>query len=77
MILNNPQELGSAIRAERLRHGVLQKDLAMAAGTGLRFIVDLEKGKPTCHLGKTFQVMQALGMRLSLQSQTEPDQGKR
>ena len=40
--------------------------LAMTCGTGLRFIVDLEKGKPTCHIGKTLQVLQALGLSIEI-----------
>ena len=43
---------------------VTQKALAMTCGTGLRFIGDLEKGKPTCQIGKTLQVLQALGLSL-------------
>jgi hypothetical protein len=38
----------------------------MTCGTGLRFIVDLEKGKPTCHIGKTLQVLQALGLSIEI-----------
>lgn len=41
-----------------------QKELAMTCGTGLRFIVDLEKGKPTCQIGKALQVLQALGLAI-------------
>ena len=41
-----------------------QKELAMTCGTGLRFIVDLEKGKSTCQIGKTLQVLQALGLAI-------------
>ncbi len=47
---------------------VTQKDLAMTCGTGLRFIIDLEKGKPTCQIGKTLQVLQALGLKLQIVS---------
>jgi transcriptional regulator with XRE-family HTH domain len=43
------------IRATRKRLGVTQKDLALTTGTGLRFIIDLEKGKETCELGKIAQ----------------------
>jgi len=43
---------------------ITQKELAMTCGTGLRFIVDLEKGKPTCQLGKTLQILQALGLAI-------------
>ncbi len=39
----------------------------MTCGTGMRFIVDLEKGKPTCQIGKTLQVMQALGLAIEIE----------
>ena len=59
-------QLGAAIRARRRELGVTQKDLAMTSGTGLRFIIDLEKGKPTCQTGKMLQVLQALGLDLAV-----------
>ena len=40
----------------------------MTCGTGLRFISDLEKGKPTCQIGKVLQVVQALGLELRITS---------
>lgn len=58
--------LGEAIRQERRRLKVTQKDLAMASGSGLRFIVDLEKGKPTCQLGKALEIVRVLGMKLEI-----------
>jgi len=60
----NSVEIGAAIRAERKRLKVTQKDLAMAAGTGLRFLIELERGKPTCRLEGAFKVLQALGLKL-------------
>ncbi len=60
------EELGALIREVRKKLGVTQKDLAMSAGTGLRFIVDLEKGKPTCETGKTLQVLSALGLGITI-----------
>jgi hypothetical protein len=38
----------------------------MTSGTGLRFIIDLEKGKPTCQLGKVLIVLQTLGIKIDL-----------
>jgi len=40
----------------------------MTCGTGLRFLIDLEKGKPTCQIGKTLQVLQALGLKFQIVS---------
>ena len=68
MNTKNPEQLGAAIRARRRELNVTQKDLAMTCGTGLRFIIDLEKGKPTCQIEKILQVLQALGLQLQIVS---------
>jgi y4mF family transcriptional regulator len=60
------QEIGALIRDTRKRLGVTQKDLALTAGTGLRFVIDLEKGKETCELGKSLRILQTLGITLTL-----------
>jgi y4mF family transcriptional regulator len=44
-----------------------QPELAGASGVGLRFIVDLEKGKPTCQIEKALIVAQMLGIQLIAQ----------
>ena len=46
--------------------GLNQAALAMSCGTGARFISDLENGKETCQLGKSLQVLAALGLHLSI-----------
>lgn len=60
------EEIGSRVRESRRRQGLTQPSLALVAGTGLRFIVDLEAGKATCQIGKVLQVLEALGIRLSV-----------
>jgi len=35
----------------------------MTSGTGLRFIIDMEKGKATCQLGKVLTVLHTLGIK--------------
>jgi HTH-type transcriptional regulator / antitoxin HipB len=64
MKIRTTEQLGTAIRTRRKQLKITQKELAMTCGTGLRFIVDLEKGKPTCQTGKTLQVLQALGLAI-------------
>ena len=54
------------IRESRKRFGVTQKDLALTSGTGLRFVIELEKGKETCQIGKVLTVLQTLGIRIAL-----------
>lgn len=61
-----PAEIGDIVRATRKAAGLRQDELAGAAGVGLRFIVDLEAGKPTAQIGKTLQVLAALGCSLEI-----------
>ena len=60
------QTLGAALRAARKRLGLTQPGLALAAGVGVRFIVDLEGGKPTVRLEQVLRVVDALGGSLAL-----------
>ena len=62
-----PTELGRLVKATRTTIGVTQEKLALAAGTGLRFIIDLEKGKATCQLSKTLTVLSTLGLELTIE----------
>ena len=61
-----PGDLGTIVRTVRKTQNLRQDELAGAAGVGLRFIVDLEAGKPTAQIGKTLQVLQALGCSIQI-----------
>lgn len=58
--------LGAAIRRARKSHGLTQSQLAGLAGTGLRFVSELERGKPNVALDKVMAVMAVLGLRLQV-----------
>lgn len=60
------QNLGATLRSARKRMGLTQPSLALAAGVGVRFIVDLEGGKPTVRLEQVLKVVDALGGALVL-----------
>lgn len=59
--IQTTQHLGVAIRAARKQLALTQPQLALAAGVGVRFIVDLEAGKPTLRLETVLRVIDALG----------------
>jgi y4mF family transcriptional regulator len=61
-----PAEIGVIVRTTRKTQGLRQDQLAGAAGVGLRFIVDLEAGKPTAQIGKMLLVLQALGCSINI-----------
>lgn len=60
------EEIGTVVRQARLAQGLRQDQLAAAAGVGLRFLVELEGGKPTVRLDKVLAVLSALGCRLDV-----------
>ncbi|MCQ4321801.1 transcriptional regulator [Pseudomonas indoloxydans] len=64
--IDSTQALGAALRAARKQLGLTQSDLALAAGVGVRFVVDLEAGKPTVRLEQVLRVIDALGGRVQL-----------
>ncbi len=64
--IQSPQQLGAALRGARKQLGLTQPQLALAAGVGVRFIVDLEAGKPTLRLENVMRVIDALGGEIQL-----------
>ena len=64
--IRSAQQLGAALRTTRKQLGLTQPRLALAAGVGVRFIVDLEAGKPTLRLENVLRVIDALGGELQL-----------
>ena len=66
MQIRAAEELGNLVRGTRNALGLTRENLALASGTGLRFIIDLERGKPTCQLAKALAVLEALGVQVTL-----------
>jgi transcriptional regulator with XRE-family HTH domain len=54
---------GALIRSRRKVLKMRQDQLALATGVGRRFLIDLEAGKPSCQLGRSLLVAEALGLR--------------
>jgi len=57
-------ELGKIVRQRRKKMGISQADLSGMTGLGNRFIVDLEKGKPTIQFEKVLLILSLLGIDL-------------
>jgi len=60
-------EIGKIVKSTRKKLGVTQRNLALTSGTGLRFIIELEQGKPTCQLEKVLTVLRTLGIRMMIE----------
>lgn len=58
--------LGAIVRRERKAQKLKQAELAAVSGVGIRFIVDLEAGKPTLQLEKVLHVVRTLGCSITI-----------
>ncbi len=57
-------KLADEIARLRKASGLTQAELSQHAGVGLRFVRELEQGKPTVRLDKVQQVLDLLGHEL-------------
>ena len=68
---NNPKStLSESVRRRRKTLALTQQDVADLAGCARLFVYDLEKGKSTIRLQKLMDVLQVLGMQLSIENGT-------
>lgn len=82
-MIATPVDLGALVRARRKTLGLTQAELAARCGTGERFIVELEAGKPTIQLGKALLAAREVGIRLedaserpAAPAEAPPDDGR-
>ncbi|WP_082005922.1 type II toxin-antitoxin system Y4mF family antitoxin [Ensifer sp. ZNC0028] len=59
-------DIGALVRTTRKEQNLRQDELAGVSGVGVRFIVDLEAGKPTAQVGKVLQVLRMLGCSVDI-----------
>ena len=63
-------ELGRVVAARRRALGLRQQEVADLAGVSVRFLHDLEHGKPTVQLAQALRVLDTLGLRVRLSTGT-------
>ena len=66
-VLNTSQAVGALLRQRRLALALTQANVASLGHTGQRFVIDLERGKPTVQLQKVLAVLDLLGLELVIQ----------
>jgi y4mF family transcriptional regulator len=66
MRIIDSKTFGAAVRAYRKKQGATQIQLAATANTGVRFIGDLENGKPSIQLNKALHVADILGLKIEV-----------
>ena len=56
--------LSTTIKQLREEYHLTQQDLAFKSGVGLRFVRELEQGKPTVRMDKVNQVLELFNLQL-------------
>ena len=64
-------DIGSLVRIKRVELGMTQSQLADIAGNGIRFISDLENGKPTMQISKVLDTLHVLGFDVIISARGE------
>lgn len=62
------------IRTKRKAEGMTQAELAQTAGVGIRFVRELEAGKPTLRIDKVNQVLWLFGYEVGPVALPEPEE---
>ena len=60
------KELGATVEGRRKALGLGQEELAELAGVSVRFVRALEHGKISARLDKVFDVLEALGLEVTI-----------
>ena len=60
-------DFGAAVRRARRSRGMRLEDVALGAGVGIRFLSELERGKPTARIGDALRVAVSLGLTINLE----------
>ena len=55
-------KIAEFIKQKRKEAGLTQEEFAMRSGLGLRFVRELEQGKPTVRMDKVIQALAMFGM---------------
>ena len=65
--ISKPEDIGRIVRAARKANGMRQDDTAGSIGVSENFIGKVERGSETVLWGKLFQVLDELGLRVSIE----------
>ena len=63
-LIDDPATLGALIREHRKRSGLTQTDLAGLCGVSMKFVNQVENGKPTAEIGKILRLVAMVGLDL-------------
>lgn len=67
MTIQKVADIGKLIREERKKDGLRQAECASLCGVGVRFLSELENGKPTLEIDKVLRVAKLMGFEIKME----------
>jgi HTH-type transcriptional regulator/antitoxin HipB len=64
--IRSAEVFGQTLRERRRTLGLTQEDVAIEAGVGRRFVIELERGKPGASLERALRIAALLGLDVDL-----------
>lgn len=64
-------DIAALVRRERKAQGATQIELSQLANVGVRFLRDVEDGKPSVHFDKLMRILTILGITVDFQTRSE------
>ena len=65
--IRNMEDIAEIVRRTRKAQKISQTVLSQASNVGLRFVGDIERGKPTIQFDKLMAVLTSLGIAVKLE----------
>jgi transcriptional regulator with XRE-family HTH domain len=65
--LSTVEDAGTVIRAVRKAQGIRIDDFALVARVSKQFMTDLENGKPTVQMGRVLDLLDRLGLTVTVE----------
>ena len=67
MIIKTIKDIAEFIKTKRKEQNLTQIELAQLTNVGVRFLSDLENGKPTCEIEKVLKILNNLGAKINIE----------
>lgn len=72
-VVRTINDAANAIRGRRVEFGLSQSELARRAGVSRKWVNEFEAGKPSAELHLVMRVLDAVGLRLAIESTPDAD----
>lgn len=64
--VSTPRDIGEAIRTRRKQLGYTLSEVAQANNCSIRFLSELERGKPGANIGQVMQIANSIGLDIGI-----------